>query len=357
MKKLHLIFAVMMFFVITSCAEDSSSNGNSDNTGYVKCPITADNFTFETTDQLNYQLKLMAEYQDNAVVRWQTNFGTEYDSIEPLISYNSVSSYKEITFYYNTNKCGSIVLTPDIEEPVTVYGKPEICDDFKYSLEHYMEQGSNYYHIGKLKITPVFSDKNALVTTKFLIEYKNPNDIYTGIDDITWLIGNKEYKGVTNEIDFEVFSADEDQNGVLNGDFSILNLTIKDVNGIDSCSYNSKSIKLYDQVGTNSSSITTENNWFIGDDGLRKCNYIVNVFDADFPLDITVTFPDEQKFTVDNAVYNEYPFTLNALFDDTSSYCRENPDDDICYSCSSAGVSLIVKNINKNFHFTEYFER
>lgn len=355
MKQLRLIFIVMIFFIITACAEESSNGSNSGDTGYVRCPITADNFTFETTDQLNFQLKLMSEYQGNAVVRWQSNYGTEYDSLEPLISYNSLSSYKEITFYYNSNKCGSIVLTPDIEEPVTVYDEPEICDDFKYSLEHYMEKGSNYYHIGKLKITPIFSDKNALVTTKFLIEYKNPDDIYTGIDDITWLVGNKEYKGVTNEIDFDVFSADEDQNGVLNGDSSILNLSIKDINGIDSCSYKIKSIRLSDQVGTNSSSIITEMNWFIGDDGLRKCNYEVRVVDADFPLDIEVTFPDEQKFTVDNAVYNEYPFTLNALFNNTSSYCRENPDDDICYSCDSDGVSLVMKNADKNFRFTQYY--
>lgn len=354
MKKLHIIFGFMMLFIITSCAEDSS-NGSGGDTEYVKCPLTADNFTFETTDQLNYQLKLMADYQDNAVVRWQTNFGTEYDSIEPLISYNSLSSYKEITFYYNSNKCGSIVLTPDIEEPVTVYEKPEICDDFKYSLEHYMEQGSNYYHIGKLKITPVFSNKNALVTTKFVIEYKNPDDIYTGIDDITWLVGNKEYKGVTNEIDFDVFSADEDQNGVLNGDSSTLNLSIKDVNGTDSCSYNIKSIKLHEQVGSSTPGLIVKNPWFTGDDGLRKCNYTVRVVDADFPLDLEVTFPDEQKFTVDSAVYNEYDFTLNALFDDVSSYCRENPDADMCYSCSSNGVALVMKNTDKNFHYTQYY--
>ena len=106
-KLLFLLFGVI--FVVVGCSDESGSNGD----GVTEtCPITSADFTYERVKQNQYKIKLNDESkrQYAGSIRWKSlgEQNIKSDNLEPLLEFNknSVSSEKDIVFYYNNMPCG-----------------------------------------------------------------------------------------------------------------------------------------------------------------------------------------------------------------------------------------------------------
>ena len=341
-KLLFLLFGAL--FALAGCADESGTNGGNTET----CPITSADFSYERTineNSVDYKVILLnqdkIQYENR--IKWVTNEDKSYNTIEPIINFSMESwetTGQSVTLYYNNIQCGPTITLQygsDIGSGNNeTYIIPEICTDILNRTE-------------KFKFTPL-SDK---LTTKYRIEYKDPNYTYNDIDNITWLIGGKEYYGLPVNVEFDKF---EEENALL--------YRVKDINGLGDCE------DIIRKTGTTSSMFYPEvlnidygysysselNNTY----GVKCENNVRGIIFSqikpyehlDFPVNIKISLSTGKTIYIDNTTMLEHDFKTDSIDiydgnDDT--YCNDSYNLSLCYECPKID-NMTVENIEKNFY-------
>lgn len=340
-KLLFLLFGVI--FALAGCADESGTNGGNTET----CPITSADFTYERTineNSVDYKVILLnqdkIQYENR--IKWVTNEDKSYNTIEPIINFSMESwetTGQSVTLYYNNIQCGPTITLQygsDIGSGNNeTYIIPEICTDILNRTE-------------KFKFTPL-SDK---LTTKYRIEYKDPNYTYNDIDNITWLIGDKEYYDLPVEVEFDKFENE-------NKNENVLSYRVKDINGLGDCEdIMSKegfaTLMFYPKVVSSQLAYSIDYpNLIVESDGV-KCEYDIDIYydnhnTLDFPVDIKVSLSTGDNITIDNTTLFRHNFKVDSLYNGDDNYCNNNwAKLELCYECPK--VNIIVYNHDKNFY-------